>query len=222
MEFVETEKRSESIARINSLAAASACGDKQALIDLIGRLDPLFRKYAGSFSQCGEPEDVYQDIVVYLIEFIRSHDVHKIKNFAGYFKMSLINRLSEKQRQIKKSDLLKDLRAEDILTETASPSAEETALQKSRLSRADILNCMHMMKELSNLDRDLIFLRDCGHAPGLCASILGVNINTVYYRLRRLGTIVRNLLKNGDFENMPCADIYCDYEDREGYEDHSS
>lgn len=35
MEFVETEKRSESIARINSLAAASACGDKQALIDQI-------------------------------------------------------------------------------------------------------------------------------------------------------------------------------------------
>ena len=120
--------RSQEIARINDLAVAAAYGGREAASQLIESLRPLMLKYARSFSLCGDPEDVCQDMAVYLLEFVRKTDVCKIKNFAGYFKMSMLKEFTKRvEREKERLALVEEIIASE--TEQISPSAEhESAL----------------------------------------------------------------------------------------------
>lgn len=199
--------RSQEIARINDLAVAAAYGGREAASQLIESLRPLMLKYARSFSLCGDPEDVCQDMAVYLLEFVRKTDVCKIKNFAGYFKMSMLKEFTKRvEREKERLALVEEIIASE--TEQISPSAEHESALFDGVTEGRILNCLHMHEDLTHTDRDLLFLKSCGHSPAKCSEILSLNLNTVYYRLRRLAEVAREMLRKGGLESLPCAQIY--------------
>lgn len=67
-------------------------GNKEAMLELINRFSPLFRKYAKKLNY----EDAYEDIVLYFIKMIKTFKLDEMKNvkeaaIISYINISIVN-----------------------------------------------------------------------------------------------------------------------------------
>ena len=67
-------------------------GDKEAMLELIQKFSPLFRKYARKLNY----EDAYEDIILFYMEMIRSVNLERIVSLEdgaviSYINVSIIN-----------------------------------------------------------------------------------------------------------------------------------
>lgn len=119
-------------------------GDEDAMLKLIERFRPLFRKYAIKLNY----EDAYEDIVLFFIEFIhtvRLDDIssHKDEILVSYINTSVINFYNKKIHKVieaKKEIPMSDLTEEQLYYAEVRLSKEDETDAFAELGIGDKLN----------------------------------------------------------------------------------
>lgn len=98
------------------LIRSAQADDKKAMMELIDKFSPLFRKYARKLDY----EDAYEDIVLFYMEMIRSMDPDRIASqedgaVVSYINISIINyynkrvrKMIQHEREVALSDLTEE------------------------------------------------------------------------------------------------------------------
>ena len=153
-------------------------GDEKAMLDLIHRFQPLFKKYAIKLNY----EDAYEDIILYYIELIKSFNLDKLRNskdevIVSYINVSIINfykrtvqKLIEAKREIVQS----------ALTEEQAYYVEVCAARKEK---TDIFNEFGIAEVLNERECRLIYLI---YVEGYTTSEIARNCNKTRQAVNQL------------------------------------
>lgn len=115
--------------------------DEKAMVELIERFSPLFKKYALKLGY----EDAYEDIILWFIELVKSGKLASLqeKVIVSYIQVSVMNYYNKKIRKIiesRKEIVLSDLSEEHTYLIEAKIAKEDRQDLFWELNVIDILN----------------------------------------------------------------------------------
>ena len=127
-------------------------GDKEAMLELIQKFSPLFRKYARKLNY----EDAYEDIILFYMEMIRSVNLERIVSLEdgaviSYINVSIINYYNKRVRQIIRCE--KEVALSD-LTEEQKYYVEARA---AKLNQTDFFAELGIKSLLSEKEYQIIY-----------------------------------------------------------------
>lgn len=127
-------------------------GDKEAMLELIQKFSPLFRKYARKLNY----EDAYEDIILFYMEMIRSVNLERIASLEdgaviSYINVSIINYYNKRVRQIIRCE--KEVALSD-LTEEQKYYVEARA---AKLNQTDFFEELGIKSLLSEKEYQIIY-----------------------------------------------------------------
>lgn len=129
---------------ICDLVEAAQNGDKGAMLDLIKKFMPLFKKYAIKLKY----EDAYQDILLYYIELIKRLNLKKLtatkdEILVSYINISIINFYKKKMQKLiveRKEIVFSDLTEEQVYYADVQSAKEDKINVPLEFGMKKILN----------------------------------------------------------------------------------
>lgn len=138
---------------LRDLICSAQAGDKKAMMELIDKFSPLFKKYARKLDY----EDAYEDIILFYMEMIRSMDMDRIASLEdgaviSYINVSIINYYNKKVRKMIQHG--KEVALSD-LTEEQRHYVEAKA---AKTNKTDFLEELGIRNLLSEKEYQIIYL----------------------------------------------------------------
>lgn len=128
-------------------------GDKDAMVKLIDRFQPLLKKYAVKLSY----EDAYEDAVLFFIEFIKGFNLKSMNSLkdeviVSYINTSIINFYNKKIQK------LIERKKEIVISDLTSEQAYYTEVRSAKEDKTDILVEWGLEKKLNQNEYRIIYM----------------------------------------------------------------
>lgn len=138
---------------LGNLIEKAQKGDKDAMMELIDRFQPIFRKYARKLNY----EDAYQDTILYFIEFVNTvhlKDMNCLKDEAivSYINTSVINFYNKKIHKVIESH------REIAMSELTAEQLYHVEARAARRDEADFFMELGIMGRLNQNEYKIVYM----------------------------------------------------------------
>lgn len=173
------------------LICCAQSGDKRAMMELIDKFSPLFKKYAGKLNY----EDAYEDIILFYMEMIRSMDLDRIASLEdgaiiSYINISIINYYNKRVRKLIRCG------REVALSDLTEEQKHYVEAKAAKTNKTNFLEELGIRNLLSQKECQIIYLiYEEGYTAAEIAKISKKSRQSVNQLKRRALKKIANFLK---------------------------